>query len=41
MPEKISAPEVVTRLRNRLPEILFISMVLISVAGLVYSFLNR
>ena len=41
MSEKTSDPESIARLRNMLPDILFISMVLISVVGLVYTFLQQ
>jgi len=41
MHAKSSESEVVTRLRNILPDAIFILMILISVAGLFYSFVQQ
>jgi hypothetical protein len=41
MHAKTSGPEVATRQRSIIPDIIFISMVLISVAGLFYIFVQQ
>ena len=41
MHAKSSGPEVTSRLRSILPDIIFISMILISVVGLFYSFVQQ
>jgi hypothetical protein len=41
MHAKTSGSEVATRLRSILPDIIFISMVLISVVGLFYIFVQQ
>ena len=41
MHAKTSGSEVATRLRSILPDIIFISMILISIVGLVYSFAQQ
>ena len=41
MHAKASGSEPTGRVRNFLPDIIFISMILISVAGLLYSFVQQ
>jgi len=41
MHAKTNGSEVTSRVRNILPDIIFISMILISVVGLFYSFVQQ
>jgi hypothetical protein len=41
MRTKTGGPEVATRLRSILPDIIFISMIVISVVGLFYVFVQQ